>query len=188
MTWMYLLEDAHPETPIEIWAMDEHRIGLQPILRRVWARRGQRPIARIRPRYQWLYLYGFVAPQSGQTEWWVLPIVRTDVFSQILAAFAQSVGAGKDKQVLLVLDGAGWHRSPKVQVPDGIHLVWLPPYSPELQPAEHLWQLTNEPLLNRSFQDLDELEALQCERCRHLQSMPTTIRQRTLFHWWARTG
>lgn len=168
--------------------MDEHRIGLKPILRRVWTRRGHRPIAIVRHRYQWLYLSGFVCPQTGLTVWWLLPTVRTDLFTQILAAFAAEVGAGQGKQVILVLDQAGWHRSLQVQVPPGVHLVWLPSHSPELQPAEHLWTLTNEPLVNRSFATLDELELAQAERCRTLQAVPAIIRNRTLFHWWPLTG
>ncbi len=50
--------------------MDEHRLGLKPVLRRVWARRGHRPQVVVRPRYERLYLYGFVHPRSGRT-WWL---------------------------------------------------------------------------------------------------------------------
>jgi hypothetical protein len=52
---------------VELWTMDEHRIGLKPILRRVWARRGRRPRAVVRPRYQWMWVIGFVHPESGRT-------------------------------------------------------------------------------------------------------------------------
>jgi transposase len=174
----------HPGRRVEIWAFDEHRIGLKPILRRVWARRGEQPIAVVCHRYQWLYLHAFVHPQTGATLWFLMPTVRTDIFSQVLAAFAQAVGAGPDKLVMVVVDRAGWHTSEHVQVPDGIVLVFLPPYSPELQPAERLWSLTNEPLVNRAFASLDELEAVQCQQCRALQSDPDPIRDRTRYHWW----
>ena len=50
---------------VEAWAFDEHRLGLKPIIRRIWAPKGQRPKARARPRYQWLYLYAYVQPQTG---------------------------------------------------------------------------------------------------------------------------
>ncbi len=178
------VQAAHPGVPVEVWAFDEHRIGLKSLRRRVWARRGHRPIAVVREQYQWLYLNGFVHPQTGATVWWLLPIVRTDVFSQVLAAFAREVGAGPAKRILLVLDNAGWHVSADVQIPDGIELVFLPPYSPELQPAERLWSLTNEPLLNHPCSSLDELEEVQCQRCRFLQSHPDPIRALTRFHWW----
>jgi hypothetical protein len=166
--------------------MDEHRVGLKPILRRVWAPRGQRPRAVVRPRYQWEYVYGFVQPETGATEWRLLPTVNSAVFTLALAHFAQAVGAGPDKQVLLVLDQAGWHQSAQVAVPPGLHLVPLPPYSPELQPAERLWPLTNEPLANRTFATLAELDAVLDDRCADLTDHPDQVRAYTLFHWWPR--
>jgi transposase len=83
--------------------------------------------------------------------------VSIAAFVVALAEFAQAIGAGRGKQILLVLDHEGWHVSPQVQAPAGIHLHFLPPYSPELQPAERLWPLTNEALANRHFRDLEEL-------------------------------
>src|SRR5215203_30524 len=59
----------HPDKPIEVWATDEHRIGLKPIIRRVWAPKGQRPIALGHHRYKWLYVSAFVQPTSGETFW-----------------------------------------------------------------------------------------------------------------------
>lgn len=56
----------------------------------------------------------------------------------------------------LVLDGAGWHTSAVLMIPDGIDLVWLPPVSPELQTAERLWPLVDKPTANRISADLDE--------------------------------
>lgn len=164
--------------------MDEHRLGLKPILRRVWAPRGQRPEVAVQPRYQWLYLYGFVEPQTGRTEWLLMPTVSTEAFEAALQMVAQSIGAGPDKRVLLVLDRAGWHVSSQLTVPEGIELVFLPPYSPELQPAERLWTLTNEALANRLFATLEELEQAQAERCRVLQAHPEIIRPRVNYHWW----
>ena len=120
-------------------ACDEHRIGLKPILRRVWVFNGQRPTVVVQHRYQWLYVYAFVHPASGRTQWLLLPTVRTDLFALALQHFAQAVGANKQKQIVLILDRAGWHTSKALPVPEGLHLLFLPPYSPELQPAEHLW-------------------------------------------------
>lgn len=178
------IQQAHPHDIVALWTMDEHRIGLKPILRRVWVRRGQRPIAPVHHRYQWMDLNAFVQPLTGQTEWQLWPTVRTDVFSLILADFARQVSAGQGKHVVLVLDQAGWHTSHDLVVPPGIHLLFLPSHSPELQPAERLWPLTNEPLANRTFHDLDELEAVQSARCLTLQAIPAAIRGYTLYHWW----
>ena len=90
-------------------------------------------------RYQWSYLYGFVHPETGATLTWQEPMVNTETFSSVLAKFAKAVGAGVNKRIALVVDGAGWHWATDLQVPAGLHLVKLHAYSPELQPAERLW-------------------------------------------------
>jgi DDE superfamily endonuclease len=147
-------------------------------------RRGQRPHAVVQHRYQWGSLYAFVPPPCERTIWLLLPTVSIMAFTLALAESAQAVGAGSDQQILLVLDGAGWHGSPQVQVPVGWHRYFVPPYSPELQPAARLWPLTNEPLANRHFRDLDERQDVQIQRCLTLPTMPRRIRAQTNFHWW----
>jgi len=164
--------------------MDEHRVGLKPIVRRVWAPRGQRPSVVVDHRYQWSYVYGFVQPRTGRSFFLLLPTVSIPAFTVALDEFARAMGAGPDYHIFLLLDGAGWHTSPHLYLPPGLHLIFLPPYSPELQPAEHLWPLTNQPLANRCFASLEELESVQAERCRWLQDHPDLVRSATLFHWW----
>ncbi len=181
------IQAAHPNATVEVWAMDEHRVGLQPIVRRVWAPRGQRPVASVQTRYQWRYLVGWVHPASGRTRWHWADTVNLTVFGAELAAFAQQVGAGPERQIALILDGAGWHRSARLDVPAHVHLLPLPPYSPELQPAERLWVYSNAPLLNTHFADLAALEEAQMARCAALQTDPalvTTIQAATHYHWW----
>lgn len=137
-----------------------------------------------RRRYEWLYLYGFVRPASGEVQWLILPTVTAEVFQIALDLFARAVGAGPFKRIVLVLDGAGWHAAREVKVPDGIHLFFLPPYSPELQPAERLWPLVNEAVANREIKTLDDLEAILVQRCRTLSADAAQLRNNTLYHWW----
>lgn len=173
---------------MELWAEDEHRLGLKPILRRVWARRGQRPLARVRPRYEWLYLIAFVHPQDGRSSFWLVPRINAAVFAQVLNAFAQEQRVSRRRRILLVMDQAGWHVAAEVQPPEGLTLLFLPAYSPELQPAERLWSLCDEPLANRAFESLEELEDVLSERCCVLSERPEQIRAHTLFHWWPRVS
>ncbi len=175
---------AFPQATVELWAVDEHRVGLKPLLRKVWTLAGQRPIAPVEHRYAWRYLVGFVHPASGRSVWHLATSVNIELFSVELEAFAREMGASPTKQVVLVLDGAGWHESPKVRVPEHVHLLVLPPHSPELQPAEHLWPLTNTVLVNRHFATIEQLEYAQAERCVALQGRPELIRSTTLFSWW----
>ena len=166
--------------------MDEHRLGLKPILHKVWAARGQRPVVRVQHRYQWLYLWAFVNPQSGQSVWYILPTVSVEAYNYVLKNFAQSVGASESKYVLLLQDQAGWHTSKRLETPSSIELVDLPPYSPELQPAERLWRLTDAPLINKTFDTLDELQEQLSERCAYLLTQPKLLSRETLYHWWPR--
>ena len=181
--------EERPGRKVEVWAFDEHRIGLKPILRRRWAPAGQRPIARGRHRFEWLYLYGFVHPTTGEVVRFVCSTVDADLFGAVLAAFARAVGAGGDKLVVLVLDRAGWHVSGELEVPDGVALEFLPSYTPELQPAElqpaeRLWPLANEAVANKHFATLEDLDAALSERCRALAAMPEIIKGVTDFDWW----
>jgi transposase len=154
------------------------------VLRRVWAKRGRRPVATAEPRYAWLYVYGFVRPASGAVEWFLGNRVNTALFAAVLARFAAAVGAGRGKTVILVLDRAGWHASERLAVPAGVRLVFQPPYSPELQPAERLWPLAREAVANETFASLAELDQALAARCLELAERPEVIKAHTRFHWW----
>jgi hypothetical protein len=126
------------------------------------------------------------APASGRTQWHLGSSITVELFTRSLAAFAQQAGAGPSKEIFLVLDRAGWRRSEHVVIPAHVHLVPLPAYTPELQPAERLWSFSNTPLVNRRPADLEELETLQLERCAALQTDPaliSTIQSATNYHW-----
>src|SRR3954464_5974916 len=90
-------------------------------------------------------------------------------------AAARLVGGGS---------GSGWHTGGEVELPEGIHLEFLPSGSPELMPAERLWPLTNEAVANRLFEEIEELEEALVERCVQLLEQTETIRDLTNYHWW----
>jgi transposase len=92
--------------------------------------------------------------------------------------------SGEDKRVLLVVDQAGWHTGKEVEIPEGIHLEFLPSGSPELMPAERLWPLTNEALANELFEEIEEVEEALVERCLELLDQPEAIRELTNYYWW----
>ena len=182
------IEKAHPGAEVELWAEDEARLGLKPVIRRVWAPVGKRPVARFKRGYKWTYLYGFVRPQSGEVYWLIVPTVNVELFSMALREFAKEVGAGKDKHVLLVVDQAGWHTGKEVEIPEGIHPEFLPSGSPELQPAERLWPLTNEGVANGLFEEIEQIEQALMERCMQLLEQTETIKGLTNYHWWPQTA
>jgi hypothetical protein len=145
---------------------------------------GKRPVARFNRGYKWTYLYGFVRPQSGEVYWLILPTVNVELFSMALREFAKEVGAGKDKHVLLVVDQAGWHTGKELEIPEGIDLEFLPSGSPQLQPAERLWPLTNEGVANGLFEEIEQIEQALMERCMQLLDQTETIKGLTNYHWW----
>jgi transposase len=183
------LKRAYPGAEVQLWAEDEARLGLKPVVRRVWAPVGKRPIAHFKRGYKWTYLYGFVRPESGEAYWLILPTVNVELFSMALDEFAKEVGAGEEKHVLLVVDQAGWHTGGELEIPGGIHLEFLPSGSPELQPAERLWPLTNEAVANGLFEEIEEIEEALMERCVELHDQSESIRDLTIrdltnYHWW----
>ena len=184
------LKEAYPTADIELWCEDEHRLGLKPIIRKVWSPIGERPTVKVHQRYEWSYLYSFVRPKSGEVHFLgslllILPTVNARVFSLALEHFAREVGAGKKRRrIVLVLDRAGWHTSKEVEVPQGIELEFLPSASPELQPSERLWPSSNEGVADRHFEEIEELEEALVERCVALCNQPEVIGSYTRYHWW----
>jgi len=127
-----------PGTPVEVWFADEARVGQQGTLTRVWARRGTRPRAVRDRRYTWAWLFGAVCPERGVGAAVVLPHVNVEAMNIHLAEIGRRVAEGA--HAVLVLDGAGWHTSPRLRVPDNVSLLPLPRYAPELNPVENLWE------------------------------------------------
>lgn len=103
-----------------------------------------------------MYLFGAVNPLTGQSSALLAPTVNTQYMNHHLRFISEQAGA--DVQVILVLDGAGWHVAKALQVPSNLTLLHLPPYSPELNPVERLWAyLRSHYLSNRVYQDYDDL-------------------------------
>jgi hypothetical protein len=109
-------------------------------------------------------------------------------FTIARAEFAQAVGAGQGKPILVGLDSAGGPVSAPLQVPVGLPRHCLPPYAPDLQPAERLRPLTNEALANKHFHALDERQEGQTQRCLALQARPTVIPAHTPCHGWPQSA
>jgi transposase len=138
-----------------VFFFDESRFGLHPTIGRCWARKGVRVSAPVNPNYQNFYVYSGVSPLTGDAFSIFLPWVNTEMMNLYLAEMA---AAFPDKEIMLIWDQAGWHKSNSLKVPDNIVLKSLPPYSPELNPVEKLWQwLKKHVCRNRLFDYLDDL-------------------------------
>ena len=182
----------HPGAVIETDPTDEHRIGLKPILRRVWAPRGERHTAVGHHRFEWLSVTAVASPATGESVWHLSTGISKRDFEDILALFASEAGAGPDRIIVLVLDNAGRHSAPGLAVPEGIRLAHLPPpdqvrgrlYTSELQPAETLWAHLDEPIVNRHFETLAQLDAAAARQCVALHADRDRVKGQAGFHWW----
>ena len=174
----------HAGTPIETFATDEHRIGLKPVTRRVWAPIGVRPIAHGHHRFEWLYVTAFVSPATGEGFWRLSNGVSKPFFETLLRLFAEEAGAGRERRIVLTLDNAGWRGEAGLVVPDGVRLVFQPAYTPEAQPAETLWTLVDEPIVNKHIPTLEALEEIVSSRCAALASDHEKIKSQAGFHCW----
>jgi transposase len=150
------VKQAHPQKKIRIFFQDEARVGQQGTLTRVWARTGSRPTMLKQTEYEWVYLWAAVDPISGEAAAMITPTVNTCLMNTFLKGLGGMLGA--DEHAVVVLDNAGWHHARALKVPPNLTLLFLPPYSPELNPVERLWQwLKSHHLSNRLFSDYTHL-------------------------------
>jgi transposase len=109
----------------------------------------------------------------------ILPYANTDMMNIFLRQVAEDF---KDYFVIMLIDKAAWHRSESLIVPENIRLLELPPYSPELNPTEHIWEYLRENATpNIAFRSLDQLEDALCRHLRILENDPECVRSMTNF-------
>jgi transposase len=151
-------------------------------LTRIWAERGSRPRAPRDQRYNWAYLFGAVCPARGAGAALVLPHANTDAMNLHLVEISRRVTPGA--HAVVTLDGAGWHQTGgRLRLPENVSLLKLPPYSPELNPTENIWQfLRQNKLSNRVFNSYDDIVDACCialERS-HQNPRPHTINRHSI--------
>jgi hypothetical protein len=176
------LPEAAQARPLEIWFQDEARVGQQGTLTRLWARRGTRPRAPKDCRYAWAYLFGAICPARATGAALVMPYANTETMNRHLAEIAKAVSPGA--HALLVLDGAGWHSTKELVVPPNLTLLQLPPYSPELNPVENVWQfLRQNRLANCLFDSYEAIVDACCEAWNALLANPDRVASITQRSW-----
>jgi transposase len=122
---------------VNLYFQDESRFGLMTILRRMITAKGIKPIAPYQHKFKNLYLFGAFSGINGAHFLLELPYCNSDTFQVFLDLFAQS---NPDEFKILILDNGAFHHAKSLVIPDNIALLFLPPYSPELNPAENMWQ------------------------------------------------
>lgn len=170
---------THPEA--RFFAMDEARIGLKTWHRRRWCPKGFRPPWVVEDRYEWLWLYAAVEPTTGASFCLYLPRLDGDCFAVFLSELAR---AYPNEELVLVVDGAPGHRSTQVTWPEGIEPLRLPPYSPELNPAERLFAEVRRDLANRIYETVEAIMDALTAVLRPYWETPAALAQLTGYGWW----
>jgi transposase len=136
--------------------MDECRVGLQTVRRRRLTARGTKPVGTCQHRFENFYVYGAVAPADGDGYFLGLPKLTADLFQVFLAMFATARPATLN---VLVVDNSRCHTARHLVLPAHVVLRFQPPYAPEVNPAERVWQALKDALAWQCFRDLAHLQA-----------------------------
>lgn len=141
---------------VEIWSEDESRVGQQGSLTRIWATKGTRPRKVKQKQFISTYIYGAACHQTGQSYGMILPYANTDAMNIFLGGLSKEIGSGR--HIALIIDNAGWHTAADLIVPRNITLIPLPPYAPELNAMEQVWEwMKSHFLYNQSYADYEDI-------------------------------
>jgi transposase len=135
-----------------VFSQDESRCGLLTVRRRRLTARGVQPVGPVQHVFEWFYVYGAVAPTTGERFFLELPSLNAENFQIFIDLFAD---AFPDSLNLLLLDNSGAHTAQRLTIPANVCLVFLPPYCPELNPIERLWRDLKDALAWLQFPTLD---------------------------------
>lgn len=140
---------------VKLWMMDEARFGLHTEIRRLWALKGKRPVVTRQIKYEWDYLYGSLDVIGGQAHFCQIPAVNQEWDHRYLLDLTLT---DPDAVHVVIRDQAGFHlRDGDARLPERVRIIDLPPYNPELNPCEQLWDLIKDEIGNRVFGTVEDL-------------------------------
>lgn len=168
---------------VRLMFQDEGRFGLLGKPRRCWAPAGVRPVVGARLLRKFSYAFAAVSPHDGVMDSLILPWVNASTMS--MSMFLATVSQRHpDEYIVMVMDQAGWHIAHELEVPKNMRLVLLPPYSPQINPAEHIWDALRENCIgNTVFASLDAADKALSKGLRSLESDPERMQSLTGFEW-----
>ncbi len=166
---------------VRLMFQDEGRFGRITDPRRCWAPKGIRPDVPAQVVRESTFAFVALSPHDGTLDSLVLPEADTEMMSIFLAEVS---ARHPDEFILMFLDRAGWHRANNLSVPENMRLVWLPPYSPECNPAEHIWDEIREKwFANKVFDSLDTVEDTLVHALATLEQDKKRVLGLTQFDW-----
>lgn len=145
-----------PQRVVKVFAQDESRLGLLTVRRRRLTARGVQPVGIVHHTFERFYVYGAVAPTTGEHFLLQRSGLNSVHFQVFLDAFAHAYPATLN---VLVLDNSGAHTAKRVIIPANVRVVLLPPYTPELNPIERVWRALKDGRAWLHFADLETQQA-----------------------------
>lgn len=141
---------------MKLFFEDEGRFGRSNTISHCWSPIGERPKVKKQIVRQYTYVYASVCPETGETFSLILPWSNTELYNVYLSELSAEYIRYR---IILCTDNAGWHISQSLEIPENIVFLYLPPYSPQLNPVEHIWDYAREAkgFNNRIFNSIDEV-------------------------------
>lgn len=160
---------------------DEARFGRVSRPMRCWAPHGIRPECKSQIIREYIYAYSAVSPHDGKIDSLIAPYADKDIMS----IFLHQVSARfEDDYIIMIMDKAAWHTTEKLKVPENMETLFLPPYSPQLNPVEHIWdELREKFFANKAFRDMDAVENTLMEGLMSMNKNPDIVKNITNFSW-----
>jgi hypothetical protein len=166
---------------IRVMFQDEARFGRMVRIRRCWSPAPERPTVPNGYERQFVYVYGAVSPVEGEMDWMICREMNTERMSCFLKRVRS---AHPEEFIIMVVDGASSHKSKELCCPENIRLVALPPYSPELNPQEHVWdELREKEFPNRVFNELAAVERQLEKGLTRMSEDSPSLRSLTAWPW-----
>ena len=132
--------------------------------------------------FLYMYIFGAVCPAQKTCGAIVAPYVSHKILEEHLKEISAHVPGGR--HALLIMDRAGWHCAKDLKIPKNISLLHLPPYSPELNPQEQIWQYLKDKFLsNRVFKNTEEIVEACCDAWNKLANNPMKIESIAYRNW-----
>lgn len=167
--------------PLRVMFQDEARFGRINDPKRCWAADHCRPIVKKQIVREYIYAYGAVSPKDGKADFLILPAMDSVCMNLFLAEIA---ARHKDEFILLIYDGASCHKPGVLNIPENMTIITLPPYSPELNPVENIWEEIREKFFqNMVFDSLDAVEICLSEAMVAMESKPNVVKSISGFNW-----
>ena len=171
--WKVVTSKAHK--PVIVFFEDEGRFGRISREMYCWVKKDMVPCVARQMIREYIYAYSALAPQTGDCYSIIAPYCNTEAMNYFLVQLANQYN---HYRIVLILDKAGWHISKNLQLPDNLHLMHLPPYSPELNPVELLWrEVRAKNFHNIIFNSLDEVENILSVALAHYHKKPNAVKK-----------